>query len=259
MAIASVGSLGSVGDTSAGTSIALTTSATAEAGNLVIVAIGKDNSQTTDGQTSEVSSITDSAGGNTWTKLGEYCNGEGSAAAGAVVSLWASILANQIASSGTITANFSHSPASSAISAWEFTIGAGSTISVSSLQVLANDFADPGSMAISGLSNVERLYFRATALERNTGIWTVTASYTAISIGLANTGTSGTSMEVGGEFRILTGTGDTSDPTWAAADCASVYVAILETAAATGQPTMVRSFGVPFARAAGFGGARIGG
>lgn len=231
MAIASVGSLGSVGDTSAGTSIALTTSATAEAGNLVVVAVGKDNTATADSQTSEVSSITDSAGGNSWAKLGEYCNGEGAAAAGAVVSLWASILTNQIASGGTITANFSDSPASSAISAWEFTIGTGSTISVDSLQVLANDLADPGSMSISGLSSVERLYVRATAVERNTGTWTVTSSYTAMAIGLANTGTAATSMEVGGEFRILTGTGDTSDPTWAGADNASVYVAVLETAA----------------------------
>lgn len=242
MAFASVGSLGSVGDTSAGTSIALTTSATAEAGNLVVVAVAKDNAATADAQTSEVTSITDSAGGNTWTKLGEYCNSEGAANAGATVSLWASILANQIGSGGTITANFSDSRTASAISAWEFTIGAGSTISVSSLQVLANDLADPGSMTISGLSNVERLYFRATALERNTGIWTVTASYTAIAIGLANTGTSGTSMEVGGEFRILTGTGDTSDPTWASADNASVYVAILETAAATGKPVFMRNY-----------------
>lgn len=235
MAFASVGSLGSVGDTSAGTSIVLTTSAAAEAGNLVIVSVAKDNAGTTDAQTSEISSITDSAGGNTWTKLGEFCNGNGAANTGAVVSVWGSILTNQINSSGTITANFSDSRTASAISAWEFTVGAGSTISVSSLQTLANDAADPGSMTISGLSNVERLYFRGIASESlDSSVMGTTVSYSPIDPAIADTGVETTSMQINGEFRILTGTGDTSDPTMFTADHASVYMAILETAGGGG-------------------------
>ena len=88
MAWTSLNTLGSNQNKTAGTSIVLTTCAAAEAGNVVVVIVAKDNTQTTDGNTSEVSSITDSAGGNTWAKAREFCNGQGGAASGATVSVW---------------------------------------------------------------------------------------------------------------------------------------------------------------------------
>src|SRR3990167_3691155 len=130
MSWASVGTLGAGNSISAGTTVAITTSATAEAGNFVLVTVALDNTGTTDSDFSEVSSITDSAGGNTWTKCAEYTNGQGSAAAGVTISAWRSILTNQIASGGTITANLANSVTSKALSAWEFTLGAGSTVSI---------------------------------------------------------------------------------------------------------------------------------
>jgi len=87
-------------------SLALVTGATAAAGRLAWVTIAVDNATTTDGDGGAVSSITDTAGGNTWTKAIEFQNGQGSAQAGAVVSIWYSILVNQINRGGTITANF---------------------------------------------------------------------------------------------------------------------------------------------------------
>ena len=183
MAWGSLNTLGSNQNKTAGTSIVFTTSAAAEAGNVVVVIVAKDNTQTTDGNTSEVSSITDSAGGNTWTKAREFCNGQGATAGGATVSVWYSKLTNAIPSGGTITANLANSITAKAISAWEFSIAAGATISIAGTpQDLANDGADPGSMTIGGLSSREYLFIRGIAAETNsTTALTPTANFTAFS------------------------------------------------------------------------------
>ena len=93
MSITSGGSLGSARDINTGISlIQVTTTAVAEVGKEVFVAVSRGNSQTTDGQTTDVSSITDSAAGgsNTWEKVHEYTNGNGNANAGTVISVWKS-------------------------------------------------------------------------------------------------------------------------------------------------------------------------
>lgn len=234
MSFSRVGSLGSANDKSAGTSIALAISAAAEAGNLVVVIIALDNTQTTDGNTSEVSSISDSAGGNTWIKAREFCNGQGGAAAGVTVSVWYSVLTNQINNAGTITANFANSITASAITADEFTIGAGNTVVVEATPAdLANDGADPGSLTLSSLTSREYLFIRAIAGETNsTAALTPSTGYTAFAGAQTTGGGGATNMGVRGESRILTGTGDSSDPTWTAVDCASVYIAFREQAQA---------------------------
>ena len=241
MSWASVGTLGAGNSISAGTTVAITTSATAEAGNFVLVTVALDNTGTTDSDFSEVSSITDSAGGNTWTKCAEYTNGQGSAAAGVTISAWRSILTNQIASGGTITANLANSVTSKALSAWEFTLGAGSTVSIAgSVQTRADDAVSlPGSQTISGLTSGEYLFVRAIGSENLNTTYTPTTNYTALTASAADTGTAATSANTKGEFRILTGTGDTSDPVSAGAgtpDRVSVYFALLETPAASFTP-----------------------
>src|SRR3990172_9754413 len=125
---ASVGTLGTATDKTAGSSIVLTTTAAAEAGNVVIVSVALDNNGSADGDNGECTSVSDSAGGNTWTKAREFQNAQGGAATGATVCVFYSKLTNQINSSGTITANFGHSPTASAIGAWEFTIGSGNVV-----------------------------------------------------------------------------------------------------------------------------------
>lgn len=239
MAFASVGTLGTGNSAASGTTVSITTSAAAEAGNLAVVIVGTDNTQTTDGQTSEISSITDSVGGNTWTKGGEFCNGGGAAAAGATVSVWFSKLTNQINSGGAITATLGTARIAKSLTAWEFTVGASNTVSVAtgSLQTLANDGADPGSMTISGLASKQYLFIRASAQESNdTGARTATASYTLFSGAIGDDGSGPGSMLTCGEFRILTGTGDTSNITYPAVggtqDTASVYFALEEVSSA---------------------------
>jgi hypothetical protein len=69
-----------------GTTLVCTTNQTVEAGNQLLVYTAFNNTGTTDADHSEVSSVTDSAG-NTYTKVCEFTNGQGAAAAGITVSL----------------------------------------------------------------------------------------------------------------------------------------------------------------------------
>src|SRR3989304_7222955 len=130
MAWTSVGSIGGAQHTGSQNTVVMTTNATAVAGSVVVISVAIDNTSTTDGNTTEVSSITDSVGGNTWTKAREFCNSQGAAASGATVSVWYSKLTNTIPSGGTITAILANSVTAKAISAWEFSVAAGATISV---------------------------------------------------------------------------------------------------------------------------------
>lgn len=245
--------------TASSSSVSCTVLSTLTVGQVITARIAKDNVQTTDGNTSEVTSVTDTRS-NTWTKAREFCNGQGGAAAGAVIAIYYCVVTTQIEIGDTVTANFSSSITSKTIALDVFAKGAGSTVSVAGGADIANDGADPSSLAISGLSSGEYLFFRAIASESNSNTFlTVTTSHIAMNQKVANTGTSATSMGVRGEHIIATGTGDTSDPTLFSADHASTMVAFLETPPATGQPTMVRVFAVPFARMPGWGGKRIGG
>lgn len=226
------GTLGSGQSKTAATTIALTTSAVAEAGSVVMVVVAIDNTATADAETSEVSSISDSAGGNTWVKVKEWCNAQGGANAGATASLWYSKLTNQIASGGTITANLANSITAKAITAWKFTFGAGSTISVANSLTQSVDGADPGLMTIFNLPDGEHLQVRGIAGEdKDTTQITPTSGYTAFSANQTSGGGAAANMGVRGEWRISTVSSPESDPTWVNCDNASVYVALKETAA----------------------------
>lgn len=235
--------------TTAGTS--LTSGAvtnTVEAGNAHIIAIALDNTGTSDGDNGEVTSVTDSTGANTYNKLGEFTNANGSAGAGATASLWYSILASQLTSgAGTVTCNFS-SRTAVAMMGWEASFTAGGVISVAgTLRKLANDAADPGSMTVGGLSSREYLWIRVIASESNdiTAL-TVSGGFTTMNLSRANTGTDGTSMIVRGEYIIATATTQTSDPTLYSKDHASLFIALQEDPASTGQPAGRRLGRLPF-------------
>src|SRR5215216_618243 len=112
-------------------------------------------------------------------------------------------------------------------------LGAGSTASVVATSTLANDNVDAGSMTLSGLSSTEYLFWRVSANETDSSGITPTANYTADLAGSSGSGGSEKGhITVTPEYRILTATGDTSDPTLAdvSADRASIYIAFKETA-----------------------------
>ena len=235
MAFASVGTLGSA--LSSGnnqTTLAITTSAAAEAGNFVVMIIAVDNNQTTDGASTAVSGVVDSTGANTWARAIGFANGNGTNQTGADISIWYSKIASTIALGGTITASFTTQSTSdaSAMSAWEYTIGAGSTVSIEGTPGgLANDAAAAGSLDVT-TANIECLRVRAIASESNstTALTATSGSWTILTQAVSGAGTSATEMGVRGEFIISTGTSDASAPTngAGAVDNASAYVAFKE-------------------------------
>lgn len=241
MAFSSVATIGTGNSTVNDTSLLLTTTAACEVGSLVALIIALNNTQTTDGVTDEISSISDT-NGNTWQRFtgAEYCNGQGGVDVGATVSVWYSIITTAMAVAAVITITLANSKARKCVSGWEFTLDAGSTVAIAgTLQTLANDAVDPGAMALSGLPSKEYLFFRGTASETgdNTAV-TVTTNYTLITRAEADTGVGAANeqMSAFGEFRILTGTGSTSNPTYVSADHASVFFALEEVFAAADIP-----------------------
>lgn len=236
MAIASVGSFGTFSSTSANqSSMAFVTSATLEVGNLAVLIIGLDNHQTTNGDEGAVSSITDAAG-NTWTKADEFCNGNGSAQAGATCSIWYSKITSQLNSGATITINLTNNTSRDRTTAtgWEYTITG--NVAVEATNTLASDAtSNPGSLNAT-TANIECLRVRGHATEDSaTNANTATASWTNFTQATASSGGAASSMRALGEFIISTATGAASNPTYNGTinrDHASVYVAFKETAIA---------------------------
>lgn len=231
MAWTNIGTIASGKSTTSGTTVAGTVGGSGAAiGDVLVAYCAKDNASTVDAATSEFSSIADTQG-NTWTKAREYCNGQGFANAGATVAIFYCHVTTAIPAADTITVTISDARTAKAFSVEQFRPWGGSTISVAGGSDLANDGADPGSMSVGGLASNEYLFARAIASESSDATaLTVTANHTAIaSEQIADTGISASSMAVRGEWRIVTATSDTSDPTLFSADHASVMVAFLET------------------------------
>jgi hypothetical protein len=195
-----------------------------------VLIVATQNFQTTDGDEGAVSGVVDSSG-DTWTKGGEFTNGQGTAQAGAVCSIWWCKKTNTLASGGTITASFTNATSrdESAATAWEFTCTAGATVTrEGSPATLANDAADAGSLDVT-TPNAEYLRIRGIASDLNSVTqMTATASWSLFSVQRSANVTGAQSVR--GEFRIVTGTNAASDPTVATADHASVYIALKETA-----------------------------
>lgn len=224
MAWGSVGTIGS-SQSKAGnqTSLSMTLSAQADANNVVVVLVAKDNINTVDGNNTEVTSVTDSTGANTWNRILGWTNGEGGSQAGAHIEAYYSKISSNIAIGGTITANFagpSSANDATAMTAWEFTIGAGNIPQIDlGAQALSTDAADPGSLTLSLLPNAEHLFLHGLSAEGpNTDAYTWDADYTQFT-GNGTTGNpGGSNIHVRGGWRIFTGTTDTVDVTSTTAD-----------------------------------------
>ena len=236
MTISSVGTLGTASHSTSSTSFTLTTTATLNEGNNAILVIAIDNTATgADGDYSEVSSITDSAG-NSWYKLSEYTNTNSSAGAGVTVSVWVSFAFTQLSSGGVITINLSNSVTDKAASAWEFAGNGTNRINNEYVAVKnATDGSNGFGSSLQDTFNVpgdNRLYFRGLAKEANTTTaLTPTASFTAISNERSRNDAN--AVCVYGEFIISTNPDETSNPTLAVSgDTAGVFLALFEDPAA---------------------------
>lgn len=235
-AITAVGDLGSaISSASNNATGVITTTATAEVNNQIVLFIAKDNSGTTDADNSEVTGVVDSAS-NTYSKLCEFTNGNGTIQTGATVSLWLARATSQLGSGGTITATFSVANDVDAFVMRAFEFSATNALALAgTCQQDAGDNLDPGSVSISGLSSAETLFIRAIAEENaaDPSDLTPTTNYTSIGTLLDDRlGTGSGGMTLHGEYRVLTSTGDTSNPSHGTdADYAGVYVALRESAA----------------------------
>ena len=212
---------------STGTCVITCATAGASVGDLVVVVVARDNASTTDGVTNEISACVDNAG-NLYRKLGEYCNGQGGAGAGATVALWMTTATYAIAiTTGTITATIAGNPPAAA-GAYKYSTSPGYVaIPATSIANLATDGAALGSLSIVGIPWGNYLFLRGSAIEIDTLTGAASAGWTAF----ANTSVSTGAMSAWGEHRIATDNSATSAPTISGAgppDSASVMIALRE-------------------------------
>ncbi len=212
MAFASVGTIGT-GAVNSGVSVQcnLTTSATVEAGNLIILGFAKDNTNTDGGTTSEVDSVSDT-NGRTFSSAHRKAN---TAVANAACYVEGFFLREpqQLDSGQTITVTMD-AQKDGASTAWEFTcsnpVGLVGTPQVHEADAVATTAA----MTMSDLPNKEYLFVRLTAQEAEDATdWTPTSGWTTFTPKFSSTsGATDANITIHGEWLITTGTGATSDP-----------------------------------------------
>lgn len=222
-------SIGSATDKNNNTSLAGSTIATIPIGSLAVISVAADNATSSDGDGSEISSVVDSDGFS-WKFAAGYILGNGGATNGIVSSIWYRDCGKALASGATITITFSNNIVSKAYHGAYFTRNAirGSTV-VLGTTAFAEAATDPGSLNVT-TANVSALRWRSLAFEIGTGqTITNTASWSP----LTTTGTSGapgdSNVQVETEYRIFTGTGAASDPSYSlATDYAGAYAAFFD-------------------------------
>lgn len=218
-----LGALGKMNNGTSNTTAALVPSTTAQAGEIVILTIARDNPAA--GATNDSTAVSDTSG-NTWTKVGEYS--QAAANAGATVAVWYSKLTTALTTASTITATFATARTAKAMFAHRFS-AAGTVLSVLETKTLAVS-GQPGSMTSSTFTGGgDYLYFRAIAGEnKNTSTISPTAGWTATDFSLRDGGLfdfSGTSsMRASGEFIITSSSPVTSNPTYNTGDHASLLI-----------------------------------
>ncbi len=234
MAISTGGTIGAVGNAVAGTSFTAATTASLGVDKIVVVGVVADNLGTVDGVTNEHISAT--FAGKAMIKLGEYSNANGAAGNGVTTSLWLYInrSGSTIASAVSMIFQFSGMVTEKCSSGWKFNTSTGIVVEKDPTPATnpIGDASDAStnwpSASFSGLSSVERLYFRILGKESNTTTaHTPTSTFTAITP--ISSSAVATAVAIRGEFKIATSTGQTSSPVLAvSADNVGLFVAIRE-------------------------------
>jgi hypothetical protein len=213
----------------------IATSATLEAGNVGVCSMAHDETGTgtTDGAGNAMLTQMIDAAGNPW-QCFEWCNMQTvTVRDGACTNICITQARFQLTSGSNITFDFAGTPGAKAATCDEFTVAAGASYTIApGGGGLANDGADPGSMTDATGLSAPYLFIRTTACESNATTYTADTDYVGFG-GSTTTSTAviaaATSMGARGESRIATeGTSAASDPTHAAADCASQMIAFRE-------------------------------
>jgi hypothetical protein len=236
MAFASVGNGGTGVSSTSGTTLNVNAARDITGTTqFAILVVSCDNTTTTDSTSNDVLSVSNADGG-TWTKLAEYTNGNGAAAAGVTTAVFRYIPGTgEIRNGDPATITFASARVHKAASMWVFTRAANLPVSLGAAPIAngVDGVAGFGSVAFSGLSNIARLYIRGLGKEAQTTTQiTPTTSFTAMT--QANSAAVAAAIATRGEFRIFTGTGLTSNPTLATTgDTAGIFLALVEGVAQT--------------------------
>lgn len=199
-------------------------------GDLLITIAVVDNNSSSNGDEGAVSSVTDAAG-NTYTKIGEFCNAGGASQGGVTVSAWYTVCSFAMTANTTnITANFTNNTARDA-SVWgslKVLIAAGKTVQVIGTATEAIS-TNPGSLDLT-TENLEHFRMRIVGLESATATaLTGTTNWTVLSGSQTSGSSDNTNVGIRMEYHIVTGTTDASDPNNAYnVDMASLYFALKE-------------------------------
>lgn len=216
--------IGTAANTTADSSqIAVTTTADANVGDILLLLVAKDNSTTGGGnQTAEVTNVTDSAG-NWWRHAIGHTNA-GAAQTTTHVAIWLTQVTTAMASGGTITVGLgapglSTSNDAQAAIVEQFTIATGSYASILWGEGGAGDATDPASITVSNIPNVAALWIYALASEGPVSdAFTADSDYTAFTAAGTSDATATLNQTILGGFRIQTATSDTINWTSDTAD-----------------------------------------
>lgn len=231
MAWSFIATRGSFANKAAATTIPFTVSLAVPIDRILVVVAGCDNIGTTDGDLGDITSVTD-ARSNTYTKMAQFTNGQGNAAAGATVAVYAARITNALVSGDVVTVNMASSSGGRCALGVEYSVVAGSTpgVQASSTQAL-----DPGTAiapAVSGQPSQEYLCIGAAAVEGpSSDTYTGDADYGSPDVQSAGSsaGAAPSNITTKYEGRIATLTGDTYNGTLGTArDAAAVLVFIKE-------------------------------
>lgn len=212
---------GAIGNNTASASLTQTPGGAVAAGRvLVTFVVTRQNSQ--------VSSLTDALG-NTWYRIGRFSNATNG---NAHVELWVCRVATALESTTVMTAALESAVNDATIHSREYTVGTGKTLDVVAALVTsevnaANGF---GSSSFSSLPSAERLYLRVAAKRANTtNTITATTNYNSWGINTRSRNAANDAIIGRAEERIVTSTGETSNPTLAVSgNTAGIFAALVE-------------------------------
>jgi hypothetical protein len=196
---------GSGNSTTSSSTLAVTLTQSFAVGDMVVVCIASDNNGTNG--VDSVSSVTDSKS-HTYTLRVEQTNDPGAAAAGASINIYTALVTTAMTTSDVVTTNFSPNTTSKAVVIWEVAPGAGETPTFVSNGSTTGD-KDPA-LTSSSINSGNAVIYAIAAESRATLTGdsdTTRGSWSALYTSVADTGTSGTSMRVGSQNKVVNATG----------------------------------------------------
>jgi hypothetical protein len=225
-----VQSYGNASNKTSGTSIKVFSPGTYSltVGHVLVAHIVCDNADTTTGASSLVSSVVGLNSG-TFTKAGEHTHSPtGAAADGVTVSVWYKrVTASAVAGDDEVTFTLGTAVTAKCAGVYIFSTDQAEVNVKAFVGDVAIDALDP--MTLSGLPSREYLFLRNNGAELGSFGYTPSTNYTGYGVNTTTDPGNATDVQTTNEYRIFTGTGDTTDPAITGTyDSASLYFAFVD-------------------------------